>query len=181
MAAPDYKPIFKVKYNPVRGLASLLTGMGNAKQQAFQNNNVDRNAPIGVNEAARAQMEQKAKMQALMEAMNPGGGMQSLLSSYPSAQPAVAPQGYNVDTGAPNQGGPGIQGLSSNISPVVQSPLPVGQPTPTAPTAVNKAGAIFGSARNQLKAMYAAAKSKGAVSFDDATNTFYDAKGNPVE
>jgi hypothetical protein len=128
MASPDYKPIFKVPYNPVRGLAALLQGYNQGAQQKFQNNNTDRNAPIGVNEAARAQMEQKAKMQALMEAMNPTAGLG--LTPFPGQAQPVAQQGYNVSSGQPNQPGPGIQGLPTNIAPVVQGPQSVAPTDP---------------------------------------------------
>jgi len=116
MAAPDYKPIFKVPYNNVRGLAALLQGFNTGAQQKFANNNVDRNAPIGVNEAARAQMEQKAKMQALMEAMNPTAGLG--LTPFPGQAQQTAPVAAPV---AP---------ANTNIAPVVQGPQQIASTDP---------------------------------------------------
>ena len=123
MASPDYKPIFKVPYNPVRGLAALLQGYNTGAQQRFQNQNTDRNAPIGVNEAQRAQMEQKAKMQALMEAMNPasGFGITPMAQSTPSVPAMVAPL---------QQAMTGQQGANTNIAPIVQAPQAIGQTDP---------------------------------------------------
>jgi len=60
--------------------------------------------------------------------MNPAQGLG--LTPFPGQAQAVASQGYNVTTGQPNQPGPGIQGLPTNIAPVVQGPQQIDQTDP---------------------------------------------------
>ncbi len=121
MASPDYKPIFKVPYNPVKGLSQLLQGYNTGAQQKFMNNNVDRNAPVGANEYERMQMEKRANLQAYMDLMNPTAGIVPSVAATPAAAipaavpsiPAMVQSGQQAITGAP-----------TNISPATVTQQP---------------------------------------------------------
>jgi len=155
MASPDYQPIFKVKYNPVRGLAALLQGYNTGAQQKFVNQNTDRNAPIGENEMMRMASENYQKGLANQMAYSPIGqqmngqdfwkAVQALQGSMrptniapgsPSPTSyAVAPQGYDPSSGQPNPIDPvqQIQGLPG-------ASLPQGAAQPAAPVKVSRGG-----------------------------------------
>ena len=150
MASPDYKPIFKVPYNNVRGLASLLQGFNTGAQQKFQNQNVDRNAPIGENEMMRMASENYQKGLANQMAYSPIGQQmngQDFWKAVQALQGSMRPT--NIAPGSPNPSGYNIDtGLANSPIPVAQvqglpgASMPQGAAQSAAPTSVVRSGTL---------------------------------------
>lgn len=138
MAAPEYKKIFNVKPDFKGGLASLLQGLNQGRQQGFANRNADRNAPVGDNELERMMLENYQKGLASQLAYAPMTGGQSI--SFPQFKSAILglqqtlkPQnaGFDPSTGQPNPVMP-VQQIQGMPGPS----MPAGAAQPAAPIKV---------------------------------------------